>query len=193
MVLNKRIPRSIKARFFRWLALFLLVFLGMFMVVSLVTSAEVVTTDIEKFADEKNLEDGEFSVFVPLTEKDIKELDDSGCRVEQSFYIDFAMNDDDDSTVRIFRNREDINIQCAKNGAPANHADQIMIEEHYAEAHELEVGDSIEIAGEKFEITGIAVSPDYDNVKQNISDVGINHAGFGTAFVNDEGYAAMKQ
>lgn len=192
MVLNKRIPRSIKARFFRWLALFLLVFLGMFMVVSLVTSAEVVTTDIEKFAEEKNLEDGEFSVFVPLTERDIKELDDSGCRVEQSFYIDFAMNDDDDSTVRIFRNREDINVQCAKKGAPANHADQIMIEEHYAEAHELEVGDSIEIAGEKFEITGIAVSPDYDNVKQNISDVGINHAGFGTAFVNDEGYELLK-
>lgn len=192
MILNKRIPRNIKANFLRWLSLFLLVFLGMFMVVSIVTSAEVVTQDIEKFAEKQNLEDGEFTVFVPLTDKDIKYLLDKGYSIEESFYIDFTMNDNVQSTLRIFKNRKEINLQSAVEGASANHENQMMIERHYAEKHDLKVGDKLKVADIEFEITGIGVSPDYDNCKQNISDVGINHSGFGTAFVTDEAYEKLK-
>ena len=67
MVLNKRILRNIKKNFFRWFALFLLVVLGIYMVLSLITAAETVTYGVNTYADEQNLEDGEFTVFVPLT------------------------------------------------------------------------------------------------------------------------------
>lgn len=190
MVLNKRILRNIKANFFRWFSLFMLVLLGMFMVVSLVTSAEIVTTNIEAFAEKQNLEDGEFTLFVPLTQKDMENIKDKGYEVEENFCIDFEM--DDSSTLRFFKNRETINIQSAQEGAAANHKNQIMVEKHYAEEHNLNVGSKINVAGIEFEITGIAVSPDYDNCKQNISDAGNNHKGFGTAFVTEEAYDELK-
>ena len=56
MVLNKRILRNIKKNFFRWFALFLLVVLGIYMVLSLIAAAETVTYGVNTYADEQNLE-----------------------------------------------------------------------------------------------------------------------------------------
>ena len=192
MGLNKRILRNIKSNFLRWFALLLLVLIGMFMVVSMVTSAEVVTQEIEKFTEKQNLEDGEFTVFVPLTDADMNTLKDKGIEAEEMFYIDFIAYNETGSTVRVFKNRKNIDLEFPVEGAEANHKNQIMIERHYASEHGLNVGDKFTIADIEFDITGLCVSPDYDNCKQNLSDVGTDHAAFGTAFVNDEAYSALK-
>lgn len=47
-VLNKRLLRDLKSNFFRYFALFILVVMGMYMVVSMVAAADIVIEGTEK-------------------------------------------------------------------------------------------------------------------------------------------------
>ena len=192
MVLNKRILRNIKKNFFRWFALFLLVVLGIYMVLSLIAAAETVTYGVNTYADEQNLEDGEFTVFVPLTNDNLEYISDKGYSLEENFYIDFAMNDDRNSTLRIFKNRENINVQIANDGSIASKDNEILLEHHYAELHGYNIGDTISIADLDFKVVGVGASPDYDDCRQNLSDAGTDHNVFGMAFVTPNAYDKLK-
>ena len=63
-VLRKRIFRDIKENFRRWLALFLMIVLGMYVVVAVVGAAENIITGSADTAERNHVEDGEFSVFL---------------------------------------------------------------------------------------------------------------------------------
>ena len=69
-VLRKRVLRDLKKNFFRYLALGLMIAMGIFLVVTIVGSAETLTKGTEDLAEKTNLEDGEFEVFVPLSKND---------------------------------------------------------------------------------------------------------------------------
>lgn len=77
-VLRKRILRDLKSNFMRYLALGLLIIMGMYLVVSIVGAAETIITGSRQRAKENLVEDGQFSVFIPLTESQESELTDSG-------------------------------------------------------------------------------------------------------------------
>ena len=66
MGLSKRVFRDLKKNIVRWIALMLLIVVSMYVVVSMAASADTVTSGVRKFGEDSLLEDGEFSVFVPL-------------------------------------------------------------------------------------------------------------------------------
>ncbi|UPA29185.1 hypothetical protein L0P85_11270 [Terrisporobacter glycolicus] len=107
-VLRKRIFRNFKKNFVRYFALFLLIVMGMYLVVSMVDSAQTVIEGVVNKADKNNLEDGQFEVFELLSDEDLNELKDKGVKIEQSFYMDYILKDD--SNLRIFQNRKNINL-----------------------------------------------------------------------------------
>ena len=73
-VLRKRILRDLRENKFRYLALAVLIIMSMYLVISLVGAAETIMQGGEKSDREHRVEDGEFSVFVPLTTSERKEL-----------------------------------------------------------------------------------------------------------------------
>ncbi|MDE5680255.1 MAG: hypothetical protein K2I01_07500, partial [Lachnospiraceae bacterium] len=77
-VLRKRLPRDLKRNLPRYLALVLLIVMGMYVVVSIVGAADTIITRSTDKAEENHIEDGEFAVFFPLTEAQEKELTDTG-------------------------------------------------------------------------------------------------------------------
>ena len=85
-VLRKRVIRDLKTNFFRYLALGLMIAMGIFLVVTIVGSGETVTRGTEDMAEETNLEDGEFEVFVPLSDKDKDEIKALGVELEDHFF-----------------------------------------------------------------------------------------------------------
>jgi X-X-X-Leu-X-X-Gly heptad repeat protein len=183
MILNKRIPRDLKANFSRWFAIFILTVLGMYMVISLMASAEVVIRNENEYNQKNHLEDGEFSVFAILTENDINKLEEIGITIEPIFHLDYLQ--DDGSTVRVFKNRTSINIIYPNKGHIPEKDDEVLVEQHYAEEHNLSIGDSLNIGSKKLNVCGIGVTPDYDNVLQNMSDISAEGKKFGTAFVTE--------
>ncbi|MBQ6889145.1 MAG: hypothetical protein IJN54_16725 [Lachnospiraceae bacterium] len=189
-ILRKRIFRDLKENFWRYLALGFLIILGMYIIVSLVAAAETIISGTQKVAKEHELEDGQFGVFVPLSVTEEKELTSQGITLEKMFYLDFLQ--EDESTLRVYKNREQINLLALDEGKQAESSNEIVMEKRYAKEHGLHVGDSIAVAESDFEIVGIGSVPDYDAPYREFSDSAVDSGSFGLAFVTSETYENLK-
>lgn len=191
-VLRKRVLRDLRANFFRYFALGLMIAMGIFLVVTIVGSAETLIKGTEDIAEETNLEDGEFEVFVPLTAKDKEGISDMGIDIEEQFFFDYQLDDEDLGIVRIFKVRDKINkVHYIEGGEPKDKYD-IVMEKRYAEEHDLAVGDSFDIAGYTYKISAIGVVSDYDGPFKEISDTSCNSKGFGPMYVTEDAYEEFK-
>lgn len=188
-VLGKRIFRDIKENFWRWLALFLMIVLGMYIVVAVVGGAETIITGSREKAKSNHVESGEFSAFVPLTDEQENSLRDMGITLERKFSVDISM--EDGSVLRLMKNRSEINLIALDSGRLAENKGEAVLEKRYCEEHGYSVGNKIQIADTDFEIVGIGTTPDYDMPTSSFSDMAVKSSLFGTAFVTPEQYAEI--
>lgn len=185
-ILKKRVLRDLKSNAFRYCALSFLIVLGMYLIVSIVGSADTVVIRVNELSKENKLEDGEFSVFVPLTDAQEMELIEKGVNLEKMFSLDFIL--EDKSTIRVFKNRKSINLLSLDKGRAAENKGEAVIEKRYSQENALDIGDAITIAGQSLLIVGIGTVPDYDAVYKEFSDSSVDSKQFGLAFVNEEQY-----
>lgn len=190
-ILRKRVPRELRENLFRYLALGLLIILCMYVVVGLIGAADTVITGGAAAAEANHVEDGEFTVFVPLTDAQRETFAREGVTLEAQFYLDFSQ--EGAGTLRVFKNRKEINFVIVEQGAPAKEDDEVVLEKRYCAEHGLSVGDEIEIGGKTFTIAGIGCTPDYEAPFKELSDSTVDSAGFGPAFVTEDAYDALKQ
>ena len=224
-LLIKRVWRELKENFLRYLALFLLIVLGMYIIVALVGAAEMVIRNVENGQEINCLEDGQFSVFVPLNEEEIALIEETGVTLETSFFMDYHVNslvegasEGDDfwggasdgdvsmgndssgasseeivSTLRIYKERQNINLFSLSEGEELSGEGQILLEQHYANANGYEYGDTIKVGNQEFTIVGFGSTPDYDVVYENMSDSSGDSTLFGTGFVVEQDYDALRE
>lgn len=189
-LLFKRALRDLKANLPRYLALGILIIFSIYIVTSLVGAANTVidrTVDSDK---ELHCEDGEFSVFVPLSEKNKKSIAEKKVELEEMFFLDFIM--ENQSTIRLFKQRERINLISLVKGRLAKKDTEVVIERRYAEENQIHLKDKIEIGGADFTVTGIGVVPDYNATLKNLGDSTVDSKSFGLAFVTSDAYEAGK-
>lgn len=189
-VLRKRLLRELKSNFARYIALVLLIVMGMYIIVGMVASAETIIARTEEHGELNRLEDGQFSVFIPLTDAQEKQITDRGITLEKHFSIDASAADG--SKLRIFRNRREIDLVELDSGRYAENLNEAVAEKRYCEEHSLAVGDKLAAGGIEFEIVGIGTTPDYDAPFDKFSDTAVSSEGFGLLFVSDEQYDIIK-
>lgn len=189
-ILRKRILRDLRENLFRYLALGFLVILGMYMVISLVGAAETIITGTKDAAEENRVEDGQFSLFVPLTEEEKSALED-GITLEAHFYLDYSM--EDDSVLRVFSQRKEIDLPQVDFGRMPQKSGEILLEKRYCEEHNISVEDEISVGGHLFQVCGIGSSPDYDTPHRNLSDSAVDSSLFGVGFLCGEDYQRLNQ
>lgn len=189
-VLHKRLLRDLKSSFARYLALMLLTIMAMYIVISLIGAAEVIIAGTDKNAKSANTEDGYFSVFVPLSDSQLEQLEKNGTQIEKMFSLDIKL--DDESTLRLMENRKNINLIVLDDGRLAENNGEAVLEKRYAASHELKTGDFITIAGTSFKIVGTGSTPDYDMPIAKLSDTAVESSSFGLAFVTPEQYEKIK-
>lgn len=190
-VLRKRILRDFKANIVRYLALGFLIILSMYLVVSMQAAAETIIRGSQKSDKESNVEDGEFSLFVPMKDYEWEKLEEKGITLEKMFFMDYSV--EDDITLRVFQNREQINRMILKEGSLAEKEDEVVLERRYAELHDIQLGDAVEIGGREFTVTGIGTVPDYDSMLKSLGDTCCDSQHFGLAFVTADTYTAMQK
>ena len=188
-VLRKRIPRDLKNSLLRNLALLVMIVLGMYLVISMIGGAETIIAGTEQNCRDKNCEDGEFTVFLPLTDEQIAELDKAGAEVEAKFSMDIESGKN--KILRVMKNRTDINLMTLDDGELADEAGEVALEKRYCEENDIKIGDKITLADTELTVTGIGSVPDYDMPVKNISDASAESSGFGLAFVSDDQYDAI--
>lgn len=191
-VLRKRVLRDLKKNFFRYFALGLVIAMGIFLVVTIVGNGETLSRGTEDIAEKTNLEDGEFEVFVPLSSSDKDHIADMGIDIEEHFFFDYQRDDEDKSTVRIFKVRESIDKIYYIEGKEPEDDNDIVLEKRYAEEHGINVGDSFDLAGKNYTVSGIGVVSDYDGPFKEISDTSCNSITFGPVFISEEAYEEFK-
>lgn len=190
-VLRKRILRDFKENLPRYLALAFLLILSMYMVVSVIGAADTVMRGTTTEAEKQNVEDGQFSLFVPMKESEWDELTDKGITLEKMFFLDYVV--DGDKTLRVFRNRTDIDTIAIHEGKPAQADDELVIERQYAEKNDIHVEDTIVLGDRTYKVSGIGTVPDYDSPLKSLSDTSCDSLNFGLAFVTDEVYTTLQK
>ncbi len=189
-VLNKRIFRDLRENFLRYLALFLMIVMGMYLIVSMVGAAETIICGTADKAKENRTEDGQFAVFLPLSEEQEREITDSGVSLEKLFSFDLDM--EDNSVLRVFRVREEIDLLDIDGGTLPQKSGEIALEKRYCDEHEISVGDKIVLSGKEYTVTAIGSVPDYDAATRNMSDGSVESSLFGVGFVVGEDYDRLK-
>lgn len=190
-ILGKRILRDFKDNLPRYLALGVMVVLGMYIVISLVAAADTIIMGSADAAKAQSVEDGQFSLFVPMIGMERQKLEETGIIVEEHFYMDYEA--EDGSVLRVSAIRQKIDRARADAGRLPERNGEIFLEKRYCEEHGIFTGDEIWIGGHFFTVCGIGTSPDYDTPYQNLSDSAVDSSQFGTAFVNSPDYELLKE
>lgn len=189
-ILGKRVWRTIKTKFPRYLSLILIITLSLYLVISIIAAAETIIQGGEQYEQTSKVENGEFTTFVPLTSKQIQSLESRGITLEKNFSLDFRKSDN--SILRVFKNRQKINKITIVKGYLANNKNTLVIDRRYAEEHHLTVGDRITLANQNYKISGIGVAPDYEAALKNVTDPSVDSQNFGVAWLSDSGYKLLQ-
>lgn len=188
-ILSKRVLRDIRENLLRYLALFFLVALVMYMVVAIVGAAETIIQGTEESDRIHHREDGQFGVFVPLTEDETRQIEEKGVTLQRDFSLDFHLGL---STFRVYQTRESVDLFVPAEGKELPAQGEILLEQHYAEKHELQLGDTFTVGGKDFLVAGIGSTPDYDAAFEKTSDTTVDSNLFGFGFVTAEDYETLK-
>lgn len=189
--LNKRFTRELKGDIGKYIAIFLfLVFFIGVMSGFLVTNNSVAKTfneGLEKY----RVEDGHIT-FNIVPEDNI--LNRIATENNLTFYKLFYKEEDtgnDNHTLRIYKNRDEINLLVFHEGRAAQAADEIAIDRMYAANNKISVGDKLTIRDKEYTVTGLSSVPDYACLYESNSDMMFDAITFGVAFLSEEGYNAM--
>ena len=143
-ILRKQTLRNLRKEWFQYFAVFVLIAVGLALIISVSDASDSISYALNDLEKETNVEDGNFSLFVPLNDSQKAELKEHGVELEESFYINFSYKN---TTLRVFKDRQKINLVKLRKGNMAKKDNEIVIEQHYAEKHSMNVGDTISLAG----------------------------------------------
>ena len=123
----------------------------------------------------------------------MKAIEAAGVTLYENFYTEEALTNE--STMRIFKNRQEVNTVCLMKGELPTQADEIAIDRMYAENNSLEIGDTIESVDGKYSwmITGYVALPDYSCLFSDNNDTMFDAVKFGVGIVAPEGYTALEE
>lgn len=182
MILNRRIFRELINNPVKYLALFFIVTLAVAVVVGMAASTDSINKTITNHQEVGNVEAGEFSVYTPLNNAQIEEIESKGFLIEQHYYIDVPVLNGE---LRVFSNRKEINQIAIVDGRELQSDKEVILEQKYASANNYKVDDYIDIAGEKYQICAIGCVPDYIYTLKNTTDLGTDNTQFGLVFVTE--------
>ena len=190
MVLNKRILREFRGNISKYLGLIVLVLISSMLIVGFANSTDCIIETGKKAAIENNLEDGEFYVTDQLNNMTMKKIEALGVTIEENFYVDYKLYEN--QTIRLFKERKNINKISINKGSSLNKEHQIVLDEHFGETNKYKLLNNLIIENKNFKIVGYCAAPDYTNVIQKSSDVVPNPRDFGIGFISEEDFRSLK-
>lgn len=189
--LNKRILRDLRKNIGRYLAVTLMITLGVYLVVSIVGSADMVIVGTENAKEKNQVEDGQFSAFLPLTEREIEGLEARRTVIEEHFSFDVSVADGVE--LRVFQTRKEVDLIMLEEGRLAQASGEAVLEKNYARAHGLRTGEVINVLGHSLKIVGTGSVPDYDAALKTFSSPAADAHAFGLLFVSKEQYEEFRE
>ena len=199
--LARRLPRELRNNLGKYLGIFLLMTGSITLTSGFLLAAHSIGCIIDGMRDEYAIEDGRVTTSFEATSAQLEAAEDAAEDVGGvTFYKDFSIDaafrktSDDDGTKRTLRtyvHRTEVNLASYCEGAEPQADDEIAIDRVFAANNELAVGDTLDLCGRTYTITGIMTQPDSQALFLNNSDFTVNTITFGVAEVTDAGFSAL--
>ena len=177
MKLNKRFARNIKNNVSFYISSSLLTAISAFLLVCMFTAVDMVDTEFSEIMQTGNVEDAQFKTMSSIDTEDIQAMESNyDIELEEIHTVDMEENG---YTLRVFTPTEKINRYQLLEGSNISAGDEILLNRDFALAHTISVGDSLMIGRQPYEVTGLAVRPDYLYAQKDTKDFYIDKAIFG--------------
>ena len=189
--LRRRLPRELKSEFGKYLVVFLLMIATIGMVSGfLVADGSMLTAYSESFS-KYNIEDGNFRTGEKIYRGQKEAIEELGVKIYENYYIEDALTND--STMRFFKNRTEVNKVCLMDGELPDKTGEIAIDRMYADNNQLKVGDTLSDGKKNWTITGLVALSDYSALFQNNNDTMFDSVKFGVGVVTEEEFDTLDQ
>lgn len=188
--LRKRLPRELKEDIGKYLVIFLFMTLTIGFISGFLVAGGSMKTAYDNSFEKYNIENGHFVLEKQADETLMKEIEKEDVTLYENYYMDIDTDSNLDgkynSTLRIFKNREDVNKVCVMEGQLPENDDEIAIDRMYADNNDIEVGDSIKVGEKKLKVSGLVALSDYSALFSDNTDLMFDSVLFGVAIVQDD-------
>lgn len=189
--LRKRLSRELKSEIGKYLVVFILMVATIgFVSGFLVADGSMITAYNEGF-EKYNIEDGNFRTAEQIYKTQREEIEELGVKLYDNFYLEEPL--DNGSTMRILKNREEINKVCLMDGELPARTGEMAIDRMYADNNGLSVGDTLQSVKKTWKITGLVALSDYSCLFQNNNDSMFDSVKFGVSVVTEEEFDSLNQ
>lgn len=189
--LRKRLSRELKSEIGKYLVVFILMVTTIgFVSGFLVADGSMLIAYNESF-EKYNIEDGNLRTAEQIYKTQREEIEKLGIKLYENFYLEEPL--DNGSTIRIFKNREEVNKVCLMKGELPAKTGEIAIDRMYADNNSLSVGDTLQSGKKTWKITGFVALSDYSCLFQNNNDSMFDSVKFGVSVVTEDEFDSLKQ
>lgn len=183
MTLQKKILRGLRKNLSFYLTGSLLTALCIMLWVGAFSVSRTASGTYTRLFEESDLEDGQFTVSLPISDRDITALESEfNVILERQSFRNISYGE---TTVRLFADTQKTNKAVILEGKPLSGDNCVLLTYNYAKAQGLSVGDYITLAGIDFEINGLCLKPDYAAMYANFEDSFPNSTDFGIALISE--------
>lgn len=196
--LIKRLPREFTGE----IAKYIVIFIFMTAVIGLISGFLIADGSMldtyNKSFDKYNIENGNFELYPKADDKLIDRLEEENVTIYENFYKEETVNvhnneklsEDDQSVIRFYINRKDIDKVDVIEGRLAEDINEIAIDRMYAVNNNIKVGDTINAGGRILKVTGYVALSDYSCLFSDNSDTMFDSVKFGVGVVSESCFEA---
>lgn len=193
--LRKRIFRELKEDFSKYLVIFLFMTLTIGFISGFLVAAGSMKTAYDESFEKYNIEDGHFVLDKKADNDLIKEIEKENVTLYENFYKDIDtdsnMDGKNDSTLRVFKDRKEVNKICLMKGEMPENDNEITIDRMYADNNKVKVGDKIRVGDKEFKVSGLVALSDLSALYSDNNDLMFDAVLFGVAIVKDDVFEAF--
>lgn len=196
--LIKRLPREFAGE----IAKYIVIFIFMTAVIGLISGFLIADGSMldtyNKSFDKYNIENGNFELYSKADDKLIDRLEEENVTIYENFYKEETvkvhnnekLSEDDQSVIRFYINRKDIDKVDVMEGRLAEDINEIAIDRMYAVNNNIKVGDTINAGGRILRVTGYVALSDYSCLFSDNSDTMFDSVKFGVGVVSESCFEA---
>lgn len=183
--INRSIARELKNHWGRYFAIFVLSALIIMINSSFFAVQRSIKSGYYQSHIEGKVEDGRFVFDKKPDEKIMALLSERYKEVQEAYFREIKQSKTD--IVKLYPNREKINLPAFFEGRPAENENELAIERNYAKNNKLRLGQSFRVGDAEYKITGFFAVTDYSALMRNRGDLVMDSSHFCVALTTKEG------
>ena len=201
--LAKRFPRELKNNLGKYLGIFAMMVMAIGLTSGFLAAASSISKIIDGMDSAYTIEDARFTTnfeasneALSVAKQAAQDSTGSPARIYRSYSYDVPFsggNAAEGTIARVYQNRTTVNLAAYAEGREPESAGEIALDRVFCAHNNIQVGDTVAVAGTEYHVSGIMTLPDYSALFEKNSDFVFNSLTFTVATVTDDAFAGIEK